>query len=393
MNLKGIKLLREKKIHKGELWLYSADFNAKERVKEEVEDIKYISSGGGIVVILAHQGRYKDGSAESLRWSASELTKLLGKQVHFFEDNIGKSVSRKIEKLCDGEIAVLENTRINKGEEEDGLGLARKFADLVKINDGERKSYVAIGGFGKAHRKNASNYGILNYLPGFLAQSQVKEMKTLEAWSGRSRDYSIAVLGGIKKEKITEGLVGFSESYDFIIPGGIVLNTIYYVQGRKVGDSVIEDEGKISNKEVKSVLRKHKDKIAIPEEVIIAKKSSSGYSSGRRIFIEEGVPKGWMIVDFILSESARESLEQLVRKKGRIVMAGTPGLYKAGFKSATDEILKYMNKSGVKGLLLGGDTAQEVKYKGNVSLGGGASLYLISHGTTPVLEKLRSQKL
>ena len=74
-------------------------------------------------------------------------------------------------------------------------------------------------------------------------------------------------------------------------------------------------------------------------------------------------------------------------------MAGTPGLYKAGFKSATDEILKYMNKSGVKGLVLGGDTAQEVKYKGNVSLGGGASLYLISHGTTPVLEKLRSQKL
>jgi len=391
MNLKGIKLLREKKIHKGELWLYSADFNTKDRVKEEVEDIKYISRNGGIVVILAHQGRYKDGSAESLRWSSQELTKLLGKKVHFFEESIGKSVSRRIEKLGEGEIAVLENTRINKGEEEDGSGLARKFVDLVK--EKERESYVAIGGFGKAHRKNASNYGILNYLPGFLAESQVREMGSLGAWSGKSSAYSIAVLGGVKKEKITEGLVGFSESYDFIIPGGIVLNTIYYVQGRKVGDSVIEDEGKISDKEVKSVLRKHKDKIAIPEEVIIAKKSSSGYSSGRRIFIEEGVPKGWMIVDFILSESARESLEQLVRKKGRIVMAGTPGLYKAGFKSATDEILKYMNKSGVKGLVLGGDTAQEVKYKGNVSLGGGASLYLISHGTTPVLEKLRSQKL
>ena len=188
MNLKGIKLLKEKKIHKGDLWLYSADFNTKDRVKEEVEDIKYISRNGGIVVILAHQGRYKDGSTESLRWSASELTKLLGRHVHFFEDNIGKSVSRRIEKLGDGEVAVLENTRINKGEEEDGLGLARKFADLVKINDRERKSYVAIGGFGKAHRKNASNYGILKYLPGFLTQSQVKEMKVLEAWSGKSKD-------------------------------------------------------------------------------------------------------------------------------------------------------------------------------------------------------------
>lgn len=399
-----IRLLEKKQIKKGERWLYSADFNTKyskkedgsvqlkstERIDGECKDIKYISEKGGIVIILAHQGRFKDKDTVHLDFITPYLSKKLGKEVKYFPENNTPLAVEFVKSLEPGDVAIMGNTRFHEGEEKNDSLLAQQFANLISETGG----CIAISGFGKAHRAHASNVGILQHLAGYATKGHVREMNLLKKWAGRKKEvYSVAVLGGVKKEKITEGLKGFSETYDIIIPGGIVLNTIYLAQGRKIGKSVIEDEGKKYDNIIKEILKADKGKkICIPKEVIIAKPTNKGFEDVKKIMIDQGVPEDYMIVDFVLPDSALRTLENLSQHGGRLVLAGTPGIYTAGFKTATDTILEYTNKNDIDVIALGGDTSSEIKLKGYSSTGGGSALSFVANGTTAVYEALKLNK-
>lgn len=391
MKFQDIRRLEEKSVNKGERWIFSAGFNIKpdlkstERVDEEIEDIKQIIEAGGIITILSHQGRQADGDVKHLDFVADYLSKKLGREVKYFPENNTKSALNFVKNLNPGQIAIMGNTRFHKGEEKNHKKLAKQFA---KLGD-----FIAIGGFNKTHRKHASNIGLLDYKPGFITRSQLKEMQILEPWSGKKEEYSVAILGGVKKEKIVTGLVGFSEIYDFIIPGGIVLNTVLKVKGYEIGDSIIEDDGKTFEDYAKLVMHgKNGGKIYIPSEVIIAKKTVDRFEDSRLIKIQEGVPKGYRIVDFILNKKAENALRKVVNCRGRILLAGTPTLYNQGFKIATDKCLLYLNNPYVKSIILGGDSIRELPFKGVKSSGGGSALEFLYKGTTAVYEALKKNK-
>ena len=404
IDLEDVKQLEKTLIQEYDRWLYCADFNIKyskkgktiklkstERIDAEIEDIKQISDKKGITIILAHQGRYKKG-AEHLDFIAPYLGKKLDKEVKYFPENNTVKAIKFIKSLKPGDIAIMGNTRFHEGEEKNEVLLAEQFAKLVMGPD--KKGFIAMGGFGKAHRENASNVGILQHLEGYASRSQIREMKLLEKWAGKKQGtYSVAVLGGVKKEKITEGLAGFSKTYDSIIPGGIVLNTIYFVQGKKIGRSLIEDNGKKYDKIVRDILEsKNAKKICIPEEVIIAKPAGKGFEDAKKISIDDRVMEDYMIVDYVLPDSAVNSLKKLASQGGRMVLAGTPGIYIKGFKTATDGIFEYMVKDNVDAIMLGGDTAGELKFKGSKSTGGGSALSFVANGTTAVYQALKANK-
>jgi len=386
MNFQNIKKLEDRKIKRGERWVYSAGFNVKpnlkntERIDSEIDDIQQISEAGGIVIILSHQGRQSDGDVIHLDFVANYLTKRLGKKVKYFPENNTIEAIDFANSLKEGEIAIVGNTRFNEGEEKNYAELAEQFS---KFGD-----FAAIGGFNKAHREHASNIGVLNYLPGFLTRNHLREMKLLKPWAGRSESYSVAILGGVKKEKITVGLRGFSKIYDFIIPGGIVLNTILKVEGYNIGNSVIEDEGRTFEKEAKEILKENRNKIYIPSKVFITK----DFKNYKLIDICEGVGDEYSIVDSILNNGAIESLERAVNKKGRILLAGTPSLYKKGFKDATMKCLSYLEHQRVMSIILGGDSINEIPFNGIKSSGGGSSLEYLCSGTTAVYEALKRNK-
>lgn len=393
-----VRQLDYAEIKLGQHWIYSTDLNIKhtgdklkstDRIDCEIHDIKTILDNNGIVLILAHKGRFADGDAEDLSFAVPYLSQKLGKEVKYYPDNATMPSVDFANSLKPGEIAIMGNVRKNMTEEKNDLGLAGQYAKLAG-NDGA----VAVGGFGKSHRAEASNVGILEFLPGYITRSQIEEMRLISPWAGKKEGtYSVAVLGGVKKEKIKTGLIGFFETYDYIIPGGIVLNTILKCKGYNVGDSIITDEGKSFEKNVAPLLSNpNAGKIFVPDEVIIAKMVDGKFQDSKTINIKDGVPAGYMIVDFVLSKPAIDALEYLAQKKGRIILAGTPGIYVAGFHTATDKVMEYMNKPGVKAVVLGGDTAAEVKFSGPSSTGGGSALYFVAYGTTEVFEALKKNK-
>ncbi len=414
INFDDVCQLEKINIEEGKKWVYIADFNIKhegnklkstDRIDVEIDDLKQLMNQGAKTAILAHKGRFKDKDNEDLDFIVPCLSEKLGTNVKYFPENNTENAVNFVKELKPGQVAIMGNTRFHEGEEKNNPKLAEQFAEL--------SDFVAVGGFGKAHREHASNVGILEYLPGYATRSQLREMMLLSPWAGKDeKKYSVAVLGGIKKEKIITGLEGFSKIYDAVIPGGIVMNTILKVLGYEIGDSIISDGGKSFEGNVEKILKEYdfdkkskilhpkenserRAEIYLPETVIIAyNDEDKGWNSEtRNISDNSHFPAGYPTVDFELSDAMKSSLGKLANEGGRIIIAGTPSIYTEGFKSSTDPILDIMknNKDKIKGIVLGGDSAAELKYE-PFSTGGGSALYFVVNGTTPVFEALKANK-
>jgi phosphoglycerate kinase len=392
-----VRYFRDAEVKRGEKWIFSADFNVKDtinphRVDEEINDLLKISNAGGISIILAHEGRY--GKAKSLEFVANYLTEKLQRKVHYHTSPVycrsvgflgnADAAIEFVEKMKPGEIALMGNVRDNEGEEWNSPELGYLYAQL-----GEK---VVVGGFGKAHRKHASNVGVLDYRTGYLSTSQEEQMNLLEPWKGRdSSRHSVAVLGGVKGEKITYGLAGFAEIYDTIIPGGIVLNTILKYMYKQAGISVLKDKNKSFESEVKKVLEKYPDKIIVPKEVVVAWPGEKGFGYIGRIHLDtESIPDDSMVVGYKMPFDAQCALGKVAQEKGRLVVAGTPDVPSIKESRASYQLNSWLPQIGKNALILGGDTARDLEAKDAViSTGGGSALMYLTIGTTHVYEKLK----
>ncbi len=391
-----VRYFRDAEVKRGERWIFSVDFNVKDtvnphRVDEEVDDILKISNAGGITLLLAHEGRY--GKTRSLEFVANYLSEKLQRKVHYHTSPVyGRSVGFLgnadaaidfVEKLAPGEIALMGNTRDNDGEEWNSPELGYLYAHL-----GDK---IVVGGFGKAHRKHASNVGLLDYRTGYLSTSQERQMKQLAPWSGKNDKYSVAVIGGIKGEKITYGLAGFAEIYDAIIPGGIVLNTILKCLYKQAGISLLKDEGKSFESEVEKILEKHSKKIIVPKEVVVAWPDEKGFGYIGRVHLDtESIPEDSMVVGYSMSFDAQCALGRVAQENGRLVVAGTPDIPSIKESRASYQLNSWLPQIGKNALILGGDTARDLEAKDAViSTGGGSALMYLTMGTTHAYEKLK----
>lgn len=155
-------------------WVFSADFNVdpaevarSPRIRDEVPDLRKLLEAGAAKVILAHQGRF--GKTRSLEFVADFLTEALGQKVAYFPSNATSEAQAFASAMAPGDIALLGNTRDNRGEERGDPALAEVFSRLGPAG-------VVIGGFGKAHREaTSSSVGLLRHLVGYLGTSQLKE--------------------------------------------------------------------------------------------------------------------------------------------------------------------------------------------------------------------------
>src|SRR5262249_20636163 len=107
---------------------------------------------GAAVMVTSHLGRPTEGEfkpEDSLAPVAQRLGELMGREV--------KLVSNWTEgvQVAPGELVMLENVRLNKGEKKNSEELARKLAALCDI--------FVHDAFGTAHRAEASTYGIAQY--------------------------------------------------------------------------------------------------------------------------------------------------------------------------------------------------------------------------------------
>ena len=353
------------------------------RIIEALPTIEYLVSHNAKIVICSHLGR-PDGVVNpkmSLRPVVSRLSKLLQKDIIFVEDVKDDACTKVLGSMKDGEIAVLENIRFYKEEEDNDKEFAKLLASFADI-------YV-FDAFATAHRKHASTYAVAELLPnavGFLVE---KELEMFDKVLVEPEHPFVAVLGGAKitdKLPVIENLL---DKVDAILIGGGMSYTFVKAIGGEIGQSLVDNK---SIDLAKATLDKAKEagvKIVLPCDNYGADEFSS--TAKRKCFSSGFFAKDFQGMD--IGPHTTKSFKHIIKDAKTIVWNGPMGVYEfPKFRRGTKKIAKYIAKSKATSIIGGGDTVASVQELGlenkitHISTGGGASLNLLQGKKLPCVE-------
>lgn len=373
---------------KGQKVLIRVDFNVPlddkfhitddNRMKAAVPTIKKVLNDGGMVILMSHLGRPKDGPTDkySLKHLIQHLSELLGgTTVLFANDCVGEQAYLTASMMRPGEVLLLENLRFYKEEEKGDTAFAEKLSKLgdVWVNDA----------FGTAHRAHASTAVIANYFPPekrFFGLLMEGEVASAEKVLHKAEKPFVAIIGGAKvsdKILIIENLL--ERATDIIIGGGMAY-TFMKAQGGKIGNSLCEEDRLDTALEI---LKKAEEKgvcIHLPSDSVIADKFAADAQTS--VAPSNNIPDGWMGLD--IGNMACEQFANVIKKSKTILWNGPMGVFEmAKFQHGTKTVAIAIAEATANGsfsLVGGGDSVAAVNQFGfadkvsYVSTGGGAML-------------------
>jgi len=383
--LKKLRILKSKHINRNEFWIYSAGFNLEKnsnnlnRINEELHDLKLLIKKKCRVFILTHQGDYKKKTSIHVPYLAKILKKKTNTSVKYYSGSISRNNLILLKKkIKPGELILLGNTRLLAGEQSNSFKLAKIYSVLA--------NKLVLGGFSKAHRINASNNAILKYVKAFLSNGIINELVKLDKWKKYSKKYFIFFIGGSKKEKVMIGLKYLGRKFNYIVPSGVVLNSILKTKGYEIGKSSYFKEAKIKSF-IQNFLKKNKKKLVLPSKFLILE----GKKNKQKVKLLNQIKKTDNIAGFLHTKKL-DNLLSKCKKNHKILFSGTPSLVEKKVMQPTVYLSKRFKNIKSNILILGGDSANDLKTKKNVSSGGGSSLKYISNNKLEIITELYKNK-
>ncbi|MBB5211247.1 phosphoglycerate kinase [Microbulbifer hydrolyticus] len=349
------------------------------RIRAALPTIKAASDAGAKVLLMSHLGRPTEGEfAEefSLAPVAAHLGKLLGKEVPVIKD-----WQNGVE-LADGEVALLENVRFNKGEKKDDEALSKQYANLCDV--------FVMDAFGTAHRAQASTHGVAKFAPVACAGPLLAaELDALEKALAKPARPMVAIVGGSKVSTKLTVLESLSDKVDQLIVGGGIANTFLAADGKPVGKSLCEHD-LIGT--AKALMQKCD--IPLPSDVVTGKEFSE--SAAAETKPADAVADDDMIFDIGPDSSA--VLAEILKGAKTIIWNGPVGVFEFDqFGGGTERLSKAIADSDAFSIAGGGDTlaavdkygiAEQVSY---ISTGGGAFLEYVEGKVLPAVAMLESR--
>jgi len=351
------------------------------RIRASIPAIKAAIGAGAKVMVTSHLGRPTEGEfkpEDSLAPIAKRMSELLGQPVELKQDWVnGVDVAQ-------GQVVLLENCRVNKGEKKNSDELAEKMAKLcdVYVNDA----------FGTAHRAEATTHGIAKFAPVACAGPLLAaELDALGKALGAPARPLLAIVAGSKVSSKLSILKSLADKVDNLIVGGGIANTFMLAAGLKIGKSLAETDLVAEAKAIIDIMAARGAQVPIPEDVVCAKEFSP--SAAATVKAVADVADDDMILDIGPKTSAR--LAAQIAQAGTIVWNGPVGVFEFDqFGEGTKTLA--MAIAGSKGFSIagGGDTLAAIaKYGitdkiGYISTGGGAFLEFLEGKTLPAVEIL-----
>ncbi|MBP6897618.1 MAG: phosphoglycerate kinase [Pseudacidovorax sp.] len=354
------------------------------RIRASVPCIQMALDAGAAVMVTSHLGRPTEGAfkpEDSLAPVAQRLGELLGRDVRLVADwTDGVQVAP-------GEVVLLENCRLNKGEKKNDEALARKMAALtdIYVNDA----------FGTAHRAEATTYGIAQFAPvacaGPLLAAEIDAITKALAAPKRPL---VAIVAGSKVSTKLTILKSLSANVDQLIVGGGIANTFMLAAGLPIGKSLAEADLVDEAKAVIEAMRTRGAAVPIPVDVVTAKSFSADAPATVKPATE--VAEDDLILD--IGPQTAEQLAAQLREAGTIVWNGPVGVFEFdAFAKGTEAIARAIAASSAFSIAGGGDTLAAIakygieKDVGYISTGGGAFLEVLEGKKLPAFEILEKR--
>jgi phosphoglycerate kinase len=385
---------------KGKRVLVRADLNVpvkdgrvgdKTRIARLAPTIRELAEKGARVVVISHFGRPKGAPdpALSLRPIAQPLSEALGRRhVIFAEDCIGPKAKAAVDGLKAGEIALLENLRFHKEEEENDKGFAKALASLGD-------AYVD-DAFSCAHRAHASVAAVAALLPAYAGRLMEAELKALSAVLEHPQRPVAAIVGGAKVSTKLAMLHFLVAKVQFLIIGGAMANTMLLAEGRGVGKSLVERDLIDAARELRGKAVKAGCELVLPVDAVVAKELKAGVEV-ETVAIGQ-VPEDSMILD--IGPQTTSLIASKLATCRTLVWNGPVGAFEIKpFDRGTITIAKLVAEMTQSRRLLsvagGGDTVAALAAAGvtenltYVSAAGGAFLEWLEGSELPGIKALK----
>ena len=358
------------------------------RIIEALPTIEYLVSHNAKVIICSHLGR-PEGTTNpkmSLRPIASRLSRLLQKEIAFVEDVKDEACTKVLANLKDGEIALLENIRFYKEEEDNDKTFAKLLASFADV-------YV-FDAFATAHRKHASTYAVAELLPncvGFLVE---KEIEMFDKVLAEPEHPFVAVLGGAKVTDKLPVIENLLDKVDTILIGGGMSYTFVKAIGGDVGQSLVDNKSIDLANQTLDKAQENGVKVILPCDNYGANEFSA--TATRKCFNSGFFAKDFQGMD--IGPRTTRAFKHIIKDAKTIVWNGPMGVYEfPKFRRGTRKIAKYIAKSKAVSIIGGGDTIASVQDMGvenkitHISTGGGASLNLLQGKKLPCIEIIENK--
>ncbi|MCW5600324.1 phosphoglycerate kinase [Nitrosomonas sp.] len=352
------------------------------RITASMATIKYCLDRGARVMVTSHLGRPEEGvwsEENSLKPVADNIADRLGKPVRLIKDWVEGGFE-----VAQGELVILENCRINKGEKKNEDTTAQRYAKLCDI--------FVMDAFGTAHRAEASTHGIAKYAPiacaGILLTEELDALTKALLSPARPM---VAIVGGSKVSTKLTVLESLSDKVDQLVVGGGIANTFLKASGKNVGKSLCEDDLVPTAQQLMDKMKQRNATIPIAVDVVVGKKFDANEPAVLKD--ADAVLDDDMIFD-IGPKSAQE-LADIIMKAGTVVWNGPVGVFEFDqFGEGTRTIAKAIADTKAFTLAGGGDTIAAIqKYDiydkvSYISTAGGAFLEFLEGKKLPAVEIL-----
>jgi len=354
------------------------------RIRASVPCIEMALKAGAAVMVTSHLGRPTEGEfkpADSLTPVAKRLGELLGRDVPVIANWVDGVT------VAPGQLMLLENCRVNKGEKKNDEALSRKLAALCDV--------FVHDAFGTAHRAEASTYGIAQFAPiacaGPLLAAEIDAITKALAQPKRPL---VAIVAGSKVSTKLSILQALAKNVDQLIVGGGIANTFMLAAGLSIGKSLAETSLIGEAKAVIDAMKARGAAVPIPTDVVTAKEFKA--DAVATVKAATDVAADDLILD-IGPQTAAVLAAQLM-KAGTIVWNGPVGVFEFdAFAHGTEAIARAIAASSAFSIAGGGDTLAAIaKYGiegdvGYISTGGGAFLEVLEGKTLPAFEILQKR--
>ena len=354
------------------------------RVRASVPCIEMALKAGAAVMVTSHLGRPTEGEfkpQDSLAPVAQRLSQLLGREVPLVRDWVDGV------KVEPGQVVLLENCRVNKGEKKNSPQLAQKMAALCDI--------FVHDAFGTAHRAEASTYGIAQFAKiacaGPLLAAEIDAITQALAHPKRPL---VAIVAGSKVSTKLTILQALARNVDQLIVGGGIANTFMLAAGLKIGKSLAEADLVGEARAVIAAMKARGAAVPIPTDVVTAKTFAADAKATLKPASE--VADDDLILD--IGPQTAGALAQQLKSAGTIVWNGPVGVFEfEAFSHGTETIARAIAQSDAFSIAGGGDTLAAIAKYGiekdisYISTGGGAFLEVLEGKTLPAFEILQKR--
>ena len=357
------------------------------RIQAALPTINKLVSEGAKVILCSHLGKPKNGPEEkfSLKAAAARLAELVSAKVTFVPSDVvvDDTVRAAVDKMQNGEIVVLENTRFRKEETKNIESFSK---DLASIADA-----FVMDAFGSAHRSHCSTVGVTEFVKetavGYLMQKEIKFLGN--AVENPVRPF-VAILGGAKVADKLNVISNLLEKCDTLIIGGGMAYTFLKAQGYEVGTSLVDDTKIDYCKEMLAKAKANGKALLLPVDTVTASEFPNPIDAAIEVVTYDSnkIPADRMGLD--IGEKTQALFADAVKTAKTVVWNGPMGVFENPIlNKGTVAVAQALADTDATTIIGGGDSAAAVMQLGfadkmsHISTGGGASLEYLEGKVLP----------